>query len=86
MGFTAKGSSRHENAPAGRGPEAAVLLRISLPGLTKLTGRGLLTPVSGPKIDGCGRNRYLRKHVENLVTARQTAANPLSVSQYRAAL
>jgi hypothetical protein len=49
------------------GPEAARLLHITQQHLAKLTGRGVLTPVSGPKIDGCGRNRYLRKHLENLI-------------------
>jgi hypothetical protein len=51
------------------GPEAARFLHITQPQLAKLTGRGVLTPVSGPKIDGCGRNRYLRASVEKLITS-----------------
>jgi len=51
------------------GPQAAQLLRITQQQLAKLTSRGELTPVSGPKIDGCGRNRYLRARVEKLITS-----------------
>jgi hypothetical protein len=50
-------------------PEAARLLHITQPRLAKLIRRGVLTPVSGPKIDGCGRNRYLRTRVENLINS-----------------
>jgi len=47
--------------------EAARFLGVSLQHLSKLGNRGVLTPVSGPKIDGCGRNRYLRSVVEDSI-------------------
>jgi hypothetical protein len=47
--------------------ETTQLLSVSHQHLSKLVNRGTLTPVSGPKIDGCGRNRYLRSAVEELI-------------------
>jgi hypothetical protein len=48
--------------------EAIKLLGLSQQHLSKIVNRGVLTPVSGPKIDGCGRNRYLRTAVQLLVS------------------
>jgi hypothetical protein len=44
--------------------EVTQLLGISQQQLSKLVNRGVFIPVSGPKIDGCGRNRYLRSAVD----------------------
>jgi putative transposase len=45
--------------------ETTQLLSVSQQQLSKLAHRGILAPVTGPKIDGCGRNRYLRSAVED---------------------
>ena len=53
--------------------EATKILRITQQQLLKLCKLGILTPVSGPRIDGCGRNRYLRSAVEDPSVAAQAA-------------
>jgi len=53
--------------------EVTKILGISQQQLLKLSTRGILTPVSGPRIDGCGRNRYLRSAVADPIVADQAA-------------
>lgn len=61
--------------------ETTQLLGISQQQLIKLSSKGILTPVSGPRIDGCGRNRYLSSAVNNLAAKRpSTPENPAQTS------
>ena len=53
--------------------EVIKILGITQQQLLKLSKLGSLTPVSGPRIDGCGRNRYLRSAVEDPIVADQAA-------------
>ena len=51
------------------------LLGVSQQKLSKLINRGVLTPVSGPKIDGCGRNRFLRTAVADAIAVTPKRTN-----------
>jgi len=68
--------------------EVTKLLGISQQQLSKLVNRGVLTPVSGPKIDGCGRNRYLPRAVEAVINATKPATQGVerTCSQHRGAI
>ena len=46
------------------GPQAASMLGISQQQLAKWNKRGKIKPISGPNIDGCSRNLFLRTQVE----------------------
>jgi hypothetical protein len=52
--------------------EAAVICKVNLSCIHKLTVIGKLKPISGPNIDGFGHNLYLRTDAERLHAERET--------------
>jgi hypothetical protein len=51
--------------------EAAVICKVGISCIQKLTVDGVLVPISGPNVDGFGRNLYLRTDVERLHIERE---------------
>lgn len=47
-------------------PEAAEILGVNVSCIDKMVESGILRPISGPKVDGFGKNLFLRGEVEHL--------------------
>ncbi|MDQ1591237.1 MAG: hypothetical protein QOG71_1864 [Pyrinomonadaceae bacterium] len=52
-------------------PEAAEILGVNVSCVDKMMADELLTPISGPKVDGFGKNLFMRSDVEKLRTERE---------------
>jgi hypothetical protein len=52
-------------------PEAAEILEVNVSCIDKMIASGLLKPISGPGIDGFGKNLFLRSDVEKLRAERE---------------
>jgi hypothetical protein len=52
-------------------PETAEILGVNVSCVDKMIADGSLTPISGPKIDGFGKNLFLRRDIEELQAERE---------------
>lgn len=52
-------------------PEAAEILGVNVSCIDKMVVSGILKPISGPRVDGFGKNLFLRGEVEHLHTERE---------------
>jgi hypothetical protein len=53
-------------------PQAAIILGVHTSCIDKMVASGVLKPISGPKVDGFGKNLFLRSDVEKLRSERNT--------------
>jgi hypothetical protein len=52
-------------------PEAAEILGVYISGVAKMIAAGVLKPISGPTIDGFGKNLFLRSAIDKLRAERE---------------